>query len=130
MPGTSKRLPTPWERSETNNKTMYSATFIFAKGEWDDEFYRLDETIAQIAKSTPGYLGEESWENAKTGLVSNVYYWESLSALEQLMRHPAHLEAKSKQSAWLNGYQVVISQVLRTYGDAKLNTWLPSVGAA
>ena len=30
---------------------MYSATFIFAKGEWDDEFYRLDETIAQIAKS-------------------------------------------------------------------------------
>jgi hypothetical protein len=46
------------------------------------------------------------------------------------MRHPARLEAKSKQSAWLNGYQVVIAQVLRTYGDAKLNTWLPSVGAA
>ncbi len=42
---------------------MYSATFIFAKGEWDDEFYRLDDTIAQIAKSKPGYLGEESWEN-------------------------------------------------------------------
>jgi len=109
---------------------MYSATFIFAKGQWDDEFYRLDETIAQIAKSTPGYIGEESWENPKSGLVSNVYYWESLEALEHLMRHPAHLEAKSKQSAWLNGYQVVISQVLRTYGDAKLNTWLPTVGAA
>jgi heme-degrading monooxygenase HmoA len=114
----------------TKKTAVYSATFIFAKGEWDDEFYRLDETIAQIAKTTPGYLGEESWENPKTGLVSNVYYWESMEALEQLMRHPAHLEAKSKQSAWLNGYQVVISQVLRTYGDAKLNTWLPSVGAA
>jgi hypothetical protein len=33
----------------------------------------------------------ESWENTKTGLVSNVYYWESLEALEQLMRHPAHI---------------------------------------
>jgi heme-degrading monooxygenase HmoA len=109
---------------------MYSATFIFAKGEWNDEFYRLDEEIARIAKSTPGYLGEESWENTTTGLVSNVYYWESLESLELLMRHPAHLEAKSKQSAWLNGYQVVISQVLKTYGDAKLNTWLPPVSAA
>jgi heme-degrading monooxygenase HmoA len=109
---------------------MYSATFIFAKGEWDDEFYQLDEKIAAIAKSTPGYLGEESWENTKTGLVSNVYYWESLESLEQLIRNPVHLEAKAKQSAWLNGYQVVISQVLRTYGDAKLNSWLPSVGAA
>ena len=107
---------------------MYSATFIFAKGEWDEEFYRLDEKIAAIAKSIPGYLGEESWENATTGLVSNVYYWDTLESLEQLIRHPAHIEAKSRQSAWLNGYQVIISQVLRTYGDAKLNTWLPSVG--
>jgi heme-degrading monooxygenase HmoA len=109
---------------------MYSATFIFAKGNWDDEFHRLDEEIAKVAKSTPGYLGEESWENTNTGLVCNVYYWQSMEGLEQLMSHPAHLEAKSKQSAWLNGYQVVVSMVLRTYGDAKLNTWLPAVGAA
>ena len=103
---------------------MYSATFIFAKGEWNDEFYRLDEQIALVAKSIPGYLGEEAWENTSTGLICNVYYWESLESLEQLMRHPAHLEAKAKQSAWLNGYQVVISQVLKTYGDAKLDTCL------
>lgn len=103
---------------------MYSATFIFAKGEWNDEFYRLDEQIAHVAKSIPGYLGEEAWENTSTGLICNVYYWESLESLEQLMRHPAHLEAKAKQSAWLNGYQVVISQVLKTYGDAKLDTCL------
>ena len=109
---------------------MYTATFMFAKGEWDQEFHRLDEEIARVAKSTPGYLGEESWENPKTGLISNVYYWEHLEGLEQLMRHPSHLEAKSRQSAWLNGYQVVVSKVLRTYGDAKLNTWLPRVDAA
>lgn len=50
-----------------------------------------------MAKSIPGYLGEESWENAATGLVSNVYYWESLEALQQLIRHPLHLQAKANQ---------------------------------
>ena len=109
---------------------MYSATFIFAKGEWDDEFYKLDEQIASVARSTPGYLGEESWENNTTGLVANVYYWDSLDALQSLMRHPAHLEAKAKQAKWLNGYQVIVSQVLRVYGDAKLQGQLPITSAA
>jgi len=99
---------------------MYSSTFIFAKKQFDDEFHRLDVAIAEAAKSMPGYLGEESWENTVTGLVSNVYYWESLEALQSLMQHPTHLQAKAGQAQWLDGYQVVIAQVLRTYGDAKL----------
>jgi heme-degrading monooxygenase HmoA len=109
---------------------MYSSAFIFAKAEWDEEFYRLDEEIAKVAKATPGYLGEESWENTATGLISNVYYWESLEALQSLMSHPTHLEAKSKQANWLAGYQVVISQVLRTYGDSKLAGKPPIASAA
>jgi heme-degrading monooxygenase HmoA len=99
---------------------MYSSTFIFAKKQFDDEFHRLDQAIAEAAKSIPGYLGEEAWENSSTGLVSNVYYWDSLESLQTLMQHPKHLEAKAAESKWLDGYQVVISQVLRTYGDAKL----------
>jgi heme-degrading monooxygenase HmoA len=99
---------------------MYSSTFIFAKRQFDDEFYRLDAAIAAAAKSMPGYLGEETWENAATGLVCNVYYWETLEALQALMQHPAHLQAKAAQANWLEGYQVIIAQVLRTYGDAKL----------
>jgi heme-degrading monooxygenase HmoA len=101
---------------------MYSSTFIFAKRQFDDAFHALDEAIATAAKATPGYLGEETWENTESGLISNVYYWESLDALQQLMKHPKHLEAKAAQANWLNGYQVVISEVLRTYGDAKLST--------
>lgn len=99
---------------------MYSSTFIFAKKQFDDAFHRLDAAIAQAAKSIPGYLGEESWENAATGLVSTVYYWESLEALQSLMQHPLHLQAKALQSRWLDGYQVVIAKVLRTYGDTRL----------
>jgi heme-degrading monooxygenase HmoA len=99
---------------------MYSSTFIFSKGEYDEEFYRLDETIAQAAKSIPGYIGEETWENQSNGLISNVYYWESLESLQNLIKHPAHQEAKKKHERWLNGYQVVIAEVIRTYGDSKL----------
>jgi heme-degrading monooxygenase HmoA len=106
---------------------MYSSTFIFAKGRFDEAFHRLDQEIAAMAKAIPGYLGEESWENAETGLISNVYYWESLEALQQLVRHPLHQQAKAAQGNWLAGYQVIISQVLRTYGDAKISALLPPV---
>ena len=109
---------------------MYSSTFIFATKQFDEAFHRLDQEIASIAKAIPGYLGEETWENKETGLVSNVYYWESLEALQSLVRHPRHLEAKAAQDNWLNGYQVVISQVIRIYGDSKISQHLPVAAAA
>jgi heme-degrading monooxygenase HmoA len=96
---------------------MYSASFIFDKKQYDEEFYKLDNAIAEIAKQSIGYLGEEAWENPETGRISNVYYWETMDGLQELINHPKHLEAKAAQSKWLNGYQVVISQVIRAYGD-------------
>lgn len=104
---------------------MYSSTFIFAKKQFDNAFHRLDQEIAAMAKTIPGYLGEETWENTDTGLVSNVYYWESLEALQALVQHPRHVEAKTAQDTWLVGYHVVISQVIRMYGDSKLRHRLP-----
>ena len=101
---------------------MYSSTFIFKKKQFDDEFYQLDQVIANAAKSIPGYLGEESWGNPENGHASNVYYWESLEALHMLMEHPKHLEAKASHNKWLDGYQVIISKVLKTYGTLQTNT--------
>jgi len=96
---------------------MYSSTFIFASKQFDDEFHRLDRIIADAAKAMPGYLGEETWENSASGLTSNVYYWDTLESLQALIQHPVHQQAKAAQSNWLNGYRVIISEVLRTYGD-------------
>ncbi len=96
---------------------MYSATFIFDKKQFDEEFYKLDKSIAESAKKTIGYLGEEAWENPETGRISNVYYWKTMDGLQELMKNPKHLEAKAAQSNWLNGYQIIISQVIRAYGD-------------
>lgn len=53
---------------------MYSATFIFAKGDYDEEFHRLDAEIANAARAIPGYRGEEAWENPENGLICTVYY--------------------------------------------------------
>lgn len=96
---------------------MYTATFTFAPGEYDDEFHRLDQAIAEAARAIPGYLGEEAWENPANGLVSNVYYWQTLEALQQLMDHPVHREARARQARWIKGYHVVVAQVLRSHGD-------------
>jgi heme-degrading monooxygenase HmoA len=99
---------------------MYTATFIFDKKQFDDAFYVLDNAIAAAAKEIEGYIGEESWENAETGRVCNVYYWQDLKSLQALMNHPKHLEAKAQQANWLNGYQIVIAQVVRAYGDGSI----------
>ena len=95
---------------------MYTATFIFAKKDFDDEFHALDQAIAAAARAIPGYRGEESWENPATGLISNVYYWDTLEALQVLMKHPSHLLAKAGHAKWLDGYRVVIAEVRREYG--------------
>ncbi|WP_297573908.1 antibiotic biosynthesis monooxygenase [uncultured Deefgea sp.] len=100
---------------------IYSATFIFDIKQFDAEFHQLDQQIAQAAKETEGYLGEEVWQNAESGRVCNVYYWASDAGLKALMQHPLHLAAKARYSEWLSGYQVIISQVLRSYGDSTIN---------
>ncbi|MDA8521599.1 antibiotic biosynthesis monooxygenase family protein [Acidovorax sp. NCPPB 4044] len=97
-----------------------TSTFTFMPGAYDAEFHALDEAIARVARSLPGYLGEETWENPSTGLVSNVYYWESLEALQALMQHPDHLAAKARQAQWLAGYQVVIAEVIASHGDGRI----------
>ena len=96
---------------------MYTSTFTFAAREFDDEFHALDDAIATAARATPGYVGEESWHSADGGQVCNVYYWDTMEALQSLMSHPAHLEAKRQQGRWLDGYHVVVAQVVGSYGD-------------
>ena len=100
---------------------MYSATFIFDKKQFDDEFHALDAVIAAAARETVGFLGDESWQDASTGRWCNVYYWSDEAGLQQLMQHPTHLQAKAGQARWLDGYQVVVSKVLRSYGDERIS---------
>ena len=105
---------------------MYSAAFIFRPGIYDDEFHRLNKLIDAAANATDGFLGTESWQSADGKTVNATYYWESLDALREFSMNPHHLEAKKQVSRWYDGYHIVISEVLRSYGDNTIEHLTPN----
>lgn len=104
-------------RSASGKRSAFTATFTFHTTTLDDEYHRLNDEIATRARVIPGYLGEEEWENERTGLHSEVYYFETLDALRQLIEMPLHREAKSVHDQWIASYRVVIAEVIATYGQ-------------
>ena len=105
---------------------MYSAAFIFRPGTYDDEFHRLNDLIDQAAESTEGFLGSETWQAPDGATLNAVYYWETLEALREFSKNPHHLEAKKQVSRWYGGYHVVVSEVLRSYGDGAIEHLTPN----
>lgn len=89
-----------------------SATFAFSNRVFDDAFHTLDRVVADVARSTPGDLGEEKWKQPSNGLVSNVCFRQGTKSLQALMQHPAHIDARQFQQQSLAGYQVVITEVM------------------
>lgn len=105
---------------------MFSASFIFEPGDYDDEFHALNAKIDEVAESLPGFLGTESWQSADGRRRNAVYYWESLDALRAFSRDPKHQEAKRQYSRWYNGYHVIIAEVQKTYGDGGIDHITPN----
>lgn len=105
---------------------MYSAAFIFKPGTYDDEFHRLNGLIDEAAKSTEGYLGAETWKSGDGKVLNATYYWDNLDALNSFSRNPHHLEAKKQYSKWYDGYHIVVSEVLRSYGDETIPHFTPN----
>ncbi len=99
---------------------MFTAAFLFEPGVFDDRYFALDALIDAAAKATPGFLGQENWQSADGQRVNATYYWASESALQSFARHPKHVEAKAQYKQWYRSYQVVISQVIRAYGDGAM----------
>jgi heme-degrading monooxygenase HmoA len=96
---------------------MFCASFIWEPGTYDAEFHRLNDIIDQVALALPGYLGVESWQNADGSRRCANYYWTDLDTLRAFSTHPAHQEAKRQYAQWYKGYHIVVSEVIRSYGD-------------
>ena len=105
---------------------MYSAAFIFRPGTYDEEFHRLNELIDNAAEATDGYLGAETWQSADGKTLNATYYWETLDALREFSRNPHHLEAKKQYSRWYDGYHIVVSEIVRSYGDDSIAHFTPN----
>ena len=110
-------VATPRGAQTERTLLMYSAAFIWEPGEYDDDFHRLNGIIDQLAKSMNSFLGADSWVSPDGKRRNTTYYWQSLEALQEFSCHPAHLEAKRQYARWYNGYHIVISEVVRSYGD-------------
>ena len=96
---------------------MYSAAFIYHAGEYDADFHALNDATHQIARASEGFLGSESWVSVDGATRNATYYWADLETLRVFSTHPKHLEAKRQYKRWYSGFQVVISEVIRSYGD-------------
>ena len=107
-----------------------SATFLFEAKNLTEEFHRIDDEIARRAREIPGYLGGETWRNEASGLLAEVYYWESMDALRLLVDMDTHRIAKGRYDEWLGEYRVVISQVSAIYGNRSLGIQRPGEQAA
>lgn len=99
---------------------MYSVAFIFKPKTYDDDFHRLNDAIQAVADAMPGFLGQETWQSSDGKMFNATYYWETAADLKAFATHPKHLEAKSQYDRWYAGYQVVVSEVKRSYGDGHL----------
>ena len=99
---------------------MFSISFIFKPGTYDDEFRRLDAATQAVAESTEGYLGSETWWSDDRTMCNAIYYWADLAHLSDFAQATTHRAAKSAYDRWYDGYQVVVAEVRGAYGDGRL----------
>ncbi len=99
---------------------MYAVQFIFKPGTYDEEFYTLDGAIEEFVAGLPGFLGVEKWVSLDGDIKNPIYYFENKETLKEFSRFPEHIEAKGKVHKWYDGYQVVVTEVIASYGDGNL----------
>jgi len=105
---------------------MYIASFIVDPGQYDSDFHRLNGIIDSVARSLPGFLGAESWQSSDGSRKNATYFWDSLDTLKFFSTHPVHQEAKRQYAQWYKGYHIVISEVIRSYGDGSFGHITPN----
>ena len=99
---------------------MFSISFIFKPGTYDDEFHRLDDAIAGVARRTEGFLGSETWVSHDGKTLNAIYYWADLGHLRDFAQAIEHRQAKASYARWYDAYQVIVAEIRSVYGDGRL----------
>ena len=114
-----------WSMNSTltdRKASVISAQFIFKPGTYDDEFHKLDAEIEAFVVTIPGFLGAEKWISFDGTTKNSMYYFETMDAMFELSRYDTHREAKGKYQNWYDGYQIVVSEIKKSYGDGAIET--------
>ncbi|MFM6974700.1 MAG: antibiotic biosynthesis monooxygenase family protein [Agromyces sp.] len=109
---------------------MIACQFIFQPGTYDDEFQRLDDAIEEYAQAMPGYIGVDRWGSDDGVRRNSIYYFADEATVREFSKVSEHLEAKKHYRKWYDGYQIIVSEVLASYGDGRLEHILAPGGAA
>ncbi|MFZ0140388.1 MAG: hypothetical protein WAL70_04835 [Aeromicrobium sp.] len=99
---------------------MICCQFIFKPSTYDEDFLRLDGQIDEFARSLPGFERTEKYVSPDGDVVNAIYYFADTKSVTHLARYTQHREAKSQVHRWYDGYRIVISEVVSTYGDGRL----------
>ncbi|MEO5806970.1 monooxygenase family protein [Devosia sp.] len=108
---------------------LFCAAFIFSQHTNDDSFKLLDDEIAAAALASPGFAGKENWFSRDGTRINASYYWRSMEELQVFSRHPVHREAKRRYKEWYDGFHIVISEIVRSYGDGAFEHVTPNARA-
>lgn len=99
---------------------MLQASFLFRPGRLDAEFEALNAAIGARAREIAGFVGEEGWRSPDGSLRLAVYFWTDRESLDRFLRDDVHRRAKGRQREWYDGYHVIVSEIVSTYGDGRL----------
>jgi hypothetical protein len=93
-------------------------SFIFEPGEYDDEFYALDDDIDRFATALPGFVKRERWQSADGVFVNSMYFFSDRESVAQLASYPQHQVAKANYTKWYRSYRVDVMEVSGSYGSS------------
>lgn len=99
---------------------MIAVQFKFIPGTYDESFFALDNSIEEFVGSLPGYLGVEKWQSADGKTLNPIYYFEDREVLKVFSKFDDHITAKKNYKKWYDAYQVIVSEVVASYGDRKI----------
>ena len=99
---------------------MINCQFIFRPGAYDDDFHMLDGQIDAFARSLPGFLGVETWRSEDGSVTNASYFFDDQAAVRELSQFTQHRAAKAEYARWYEGYQIIVGEIVSTYGDGRL----------
>jgi hypothetical protein len=92
--------------------------FIFEPGNYDADFFKLDNAIDVYAQALPGFVKVDKWFSEDQVLINAMYYFEDIATVEKLANLPAHLKAKDGVDRWYKDYKIEVFEVIRRYGKS------------
>ena len=98
------------------NEGYYAVIFTSIRTEGDNDYNQTGHDIEHIAKTQPGYLGIEHFENEATKMRMTISYWKTVDDIKKWKQNAQHLIAQQKgKDIWYKYYTVRIAKIERGY---------------